>query len=85
MVEHIKGEALSEVLLEVRLEKVVPPSEEIPSVVDLDASQPGEVVLLISGSESIVDGGRHEDGGRTNGSSNELAVLACGGGQDSRV
>jgi len=36
MVEHIKGEAFPEVLLEIRVEEVVPPLEEIPSMVKLD-------------------------------------------------
>jgi hypothetical protein len=43
MVEHIEREALSEVSLEVRLEEVVSPLEEIPSMVKLDAPQLGEL------------------------------------------
>ena len=38
MVEHVEGEAFPEVSLEVGLEEVVSPLEEIPSVAKLNAS-----------------------------------------------
>ena len=85
VVENVEGEALSEVLLEVRLEEVVSTSEEIPSMVKLDAPQPGKVVFLIFGTESVVDGGCPEDGGYPDSTSNELVVLADDGGQGSGV
>ena len=47
VMEDVEGEALPEVSLEVRLEEVVPPLEEIPSVVKLDALELGEVVVVI--------------------------------------
>ena len=37
MVEYIEGEALAEVSLEIRVEEIEPPLEEIPSMVKLDA------------------------------------------------
>jgi len=37
MVEHIKGEALAVVFLEIRVEELEAPLEEIPSMVKLDA------------------------------------------------
>ena len=49
MVEHVEGEVLPVVSHEVRLEEVMRPLEEIPSVIQLNAPQLGEVVLLIFG------------------------------------
>ena len=54
-------------------------------MVELNTLQLGEVVFLISGTKSVVDGGRPEDGSHPNNTSNELIVLASDGGQDSRV
>jgi len=85
MVEDVEREALSKVLLEIRLEEVVSPSEEIPSMVKLDSPQLGEFALLILGAESIVDDGCREDGSRADGASDELVVLADNGIQEGRV
>jgi len=85
MVEHAEREALSEVLLEIRLEEVVSPLKEIPSMVKPNAPQLGESVLLIIGAESIVDSGCREDGSRADGASDELVVLANDGIQDGRA
>jgi len=85
MVEDVEREALSDVSLEVQLKEVVPPIEEIPSMVQLDAPQLGEFVMLILGSESVVDGGCRENGSRANGTSDELVVLAGDGIQDGGV
>ena len=54
-------------------------------MVKLDAPQLWEVMFLIFGTESVVDSGCHEDSSRTNGTSDELVILACDGGQDGRV
>ena len=85
VVEHVERKALSEVLLEIRLQEVVSPSEEIPSVEKLDSPQLGEFVLLFLGAESIVDNGCREDGSRADGAGDELVVLADDGIQDCRV
>jgi len=85
MMEHVEREALSEVLLEIRLDEVVPPMEEIPSVVKLDSPQLGELLLLIFGTESVVDSSCHEDGSRSDGAGDELVVLADAGIQDGGV
>ena len=85
VVENVEGEALSEVLLEVRLEEVVSTSEEIPSMVKLNAMQLGEFVFLVFGIESVADSGRPEDGNHSNDTSHDLVVLAGDGGQDGRV
>jgi hypothetical protein len=85
MVEHLEGEALSEVPLEVQLEEVVSPSEEIPSMIKLDAPQLGEVTVLIFGAESVVGSSCHEDGSHANCTSDKLVVLTGNGGQDGRV
>jgi len=73
MMEHIEGETLSEVLLEVRPEEVIPSLEEIPSMVELNAPQLGEVVPHILGTESVVDAGYRKDESHAN---NELVVPA---------
>jgi len=85
MMEHVEREALSEISLEIRLEEVVSPLEEIPSMVKLDSPQLGEFVLLILGAESIVDSGCHEDGSSADGSSDKLVVFAHDGIQNGRV
>ena len=48
-------EALSEILLEVRLEEVVSPLEEIPGMVKLDALELRKAVFLVFGAEGIVE------------------------------
>ena len=86
MVEDVEREALAEVLFQVRPKEVVSPVEEFPSVEELNARQLGEVVLLIFGTESVVDSGCYQYGGHTNRTSEDLAVLAgCDRGQDCRV
>jgi len=85
MVEDVERETLSEVLLEVQLKEVVPPIEEIPSMVKLDAPQLGEFVMLIIGSESVVYDGCRENGNHANGTSDELVVLAGDGIQDGGI
>ena len=79
MVEDVEREAFSGVFLKVRLEEVVSPSEEIPSMVKLDAPQLGEFALLILGAERTVESCYHEDGSRTNDTDDELVVLGAGG------
>jgi len=79
MVEHVEREALSEVSLEIRMEEVESPLEEIPSVVKLDTPQLGGFMLPIFGGERIVGSGCREDHSRTDGTSDELVV------QDGRV
>ena len=76
MVEHVKGETLSEVPLEVRLHEVVSPVEEIPSVIKLDASQLREVVTLIFVTELVVDSICCKSGSHASSTSDELLVLA---------
>ena len=85
MVEHIERETLSEISLEARLEKVVPPFEEIPGMVKLDALQLGEFVFLILGAERVVDSCCREDGSRANGTGDELSVLTDDGIEDGGV
>ena len=82
MVEHIERETLSEVSLEVRLEEVVSPLEEIPSMEKLDALQLRKVVVLIFGAESIVENGYRKDGSRAKG---EPVVLSRDEIQDGRA
>ena len=85
MVEHIERETHSEVSLEVRLEEVVSPLEEIPSMIKLDAAQLRKLVRLIFGAESIVGSSCHEDGSRASGTGDELIVLTDDRTQNSRV
>jgi len=87
MAENIKRETPSEVSLEARLEEVVSPFEEVPSVEKLDAPQLREFVLLIDtfGVERTVNNGCHENGGRANGTGHESVILADGGTQDGVV
>jgi len=73
MMEHIEGETLPKVLLEVPLEEIISSLEEIPSMVELDAPQLREIVPLILGAEDIVDTGRREDESHA---SNQLVVPA---------
>ena len=85
MVEHIERETLSGVLLEIRMEEVVPPLEEIPSMVKLDAPQLRKFVLLISGAEGIVESSCREDRNSANGTGDKLVILASDEIQDGRV
>ena len=85
MVEHIERETLSEVSLEVRLEEVVSPLEEIPSMVKLDTPQLGKAAVLISGAEDIVENSCRKDGSRAKGTSDELVVLSYDEIRDGRV
>ena len=85
VVEHVEREALAEVPFEIRVEKVVPPLEEIPSVVELDAPQLGELVLVIFGAECVVHNSCRKDRCRANNTSDESVVLASDGIQDGRV
>ena len=85
VVQHVEREALSKVSLKIPLKEVASPLDEIPGMVKLDSRQFGEVMHLILGAESVVDGGCHEDGSRANNTSDELVVLASDGIQDGRV
>ena len=85
MMKHIEREALPEVSFEARLEEVVAPFEEIPSMVKLYTPKPGEIMVLTLGAEYIISSGRREDGSRANCASDELVVLANDGTKDGRV
>jgi len=85
MMKHIERETLSEVPLEVPLEEVVSPLEEIPSMVKLDAPQLSKLVVFIFEAESIVENCCRKDGSRPKGTSSKLVVLSCDEIQDSRV
>ena len=85
VVEHVEGEALPMVSLEARLEEVVSPLEEIPSMIQLDTLQLGEFVPFIFGAESIIGGCCREDGNHANGTGDEPDIIASEGIQDSRV
>ena len=85
MVEHVERETLAEVSLEIQPEEVVSPLKEIPGMVKLNAPQLGKTAFLISGAESIVENGCHEDCGRANGTSDKLVVLAGDEIQGGRV
>jgi len=63
----------------------MPPLEEIPCMVQLDAPQLQQVVSLIIGAESIVGGSCCEDGSHANSTSDESIVLAPDGIQDGSV
>ena len=67
------------------MKEVVSPLEEIPTVVELDAPQPGELVPLIFGAERMVDSRCREDHSRANKSSDEAVVLPNDGIQDGRA
>ena len=67
------------------MEEVESPLEEIPSMVKLDATQLWEVVLPIFGAKCMVGSGYRKDYSRTSDTSDESAVLAGDGSQDSRV
>ena len=84
MVEDVERETLSVVSLEVRLEEVVSPLEEIPGMVKLDALQLGKVVVLIFGAKNIVENGCRNYGGCANGTSSELFVISCNEIEDGR-
>ena len=85
MVEDVERETLSAVLIEVRLEEIISPLEEIPSMVKLDTPQLRKVVPRILGAENIVEGGCREDGSCANGTSDEPVVLVSDEVQDGRV
>lgn len=85
VMEHVERETLSEVSLEVRLEEVVTLSEEIPSVVKLDAPQSGKLVRLVFGAERIIGNYRHKDSSNADSTSDNLAVLAGNWIQDGRI
>jgi hypothetical protein len=85
MVEDVERETLSGVSREVRLEEIVSPLEEIPSMVKLDTPQPRKGVLFIFGAEKIVESGCREDCSGANGTGNKLVFLASDEIQDGRV
>ena len=66
MTKDTEREAFSGVSSEIRMEEVVSPSEEIPSMVKLDAPQPGELPSPILGAEIIVGSSYCEDDSRAN-------------------
>ena len=72
MVEYVEREAHSRVTIEVRPEEVVPSLKEIPSMVQLEAPQLREFVVLIFGDECRIYGDRHNDGGYTNGTNDRI-------------
>ena len=74
VVEHVEREA-SQFSFEIGLEEVVPTLEEIPSVIQLNALQLWELVLLVLGAESVVGGCRGDDCGHADGTSDELDVF----------
>ena len=82
MVEHFEREAFPEISLEVRLEEVISFLEEMPSMVQLNAPQLGEIVLLVLGVKNIVDSSCGEDDRRA---SDKLVVCAGDEGRVSRV
>ena len=83
--EDIEREAFPGVSPEVRVDEIVSSSEEIPSIVKLDAPQLREFVFLILGAENIVGGSYCEDGSRANSTEDEVIVLDGEGIHDSRV
>ena len=85
MVEDVERETLSAVLIEVRLEEIISPLEEIPSMVKLDTPQLRKVVPRILRAENIVEGGCREDGSCANGTSDEPVVLVSDEVQDGRI
>ena len=85
MMEHIERETLSEVSLEIRLEKVVSTLEEVPSMIKLDAPQLGKFVAFILGAENIPENGCRKDGGRAKGTNGELVFISHDEIQDGRV
>ena len=83
--EDIEREAFPGVSAEVRVDEIVSSSEEIPSIVKLDAPQPREFMLLILGAENIVGSSYREEGSRANSTDGEVIVLDGEGIHDSRV
>lgn len=71
MVEHIEGEALAGISLEICVEEVVPPLKEIPSMVELDAPKLREAVLPILGAKCVVGSGCREYCSSANDTSDE--------------
>ena len=82
VVEYIERKTLSEVPFEVGLEEIVSRLIEVPSVIKLNAPQPGKLVRLFFRAEKIVGGGCREDDSRANRASDELVVLAGDGIQN---
>ena len=76
MVENVERETLPGVPIKVPPKEVVPPLEEIPSMVKLDTPQLRKAVLLILGAESIVEDDCRENDSDANGTSDELVALA---------
>ena len=71
---------------EVQTDKVVTAFEEVPSMVELDAPQLWEFVLLVLGGQSIIDGSCGEDGHHANGGSDvELVAFAGERTGDGRI
>ena len=85
MVKDIEREAPARVPVEVRAEEVISPSEEVPSMVELDAPQHREPVLVVSRAESIVGSGRYQDGSHANCTNYELIFLTGDGMEGGRV
>ena len=63
----------------------MPPREETPCVVQLDAPQLGEFVLVITRAEEIVDSGCRKDSDYANGASNKFVFLAGDGSENGRI
>ena len=85
MMEYTERETLSEVSIEVRLEEIVSPLEEIPSMNKLDTAQLGKFVRLIFEAEGMIDNGCHENCSRTSDTDDELVVLTGDGIQNGRA
>jgi hypothetical protein len=79
VVEHVEREALPRASVEVRQQEIVPPIEEIPSMVQLDSPQLRKSVLLTLGPEGKVDSGRRKNSSYPKRTSSELVVLAGDG------
>ena len=75
VVKHVERETFSQVLLKVRTEEIVSPSEEIPSVVKLEPGQFGEPALIILGAEAVIYNGYRKDNTCANGAKDKLIVL----------
>lgn len=84
VVEDFKREA-PRVSLDIRLEEVVPPLKEIPSMIQLDTWQLGESVVSVFEVESVVDSTCRKDCGKANSTSNELVFFARDRMQDGGI
>ena len=71
VVEHVERE----VFLKARMEEIVSPSEEIPSVVKLNAAQLGEPALIILEAEAIIDNGCRKDNTCADSAEDKLTVF----------